>query len=40
MNVNTFITEAGHYHPHEPAPSVEHHFQEEVWKTMVATGRT
>ena len=40
MDVRTFITEAGHYHdPNEPAPRVEHHFQEEVWKTMVATGR-
>ena len=40
MNVRTFITEAGYYHnPNEPAPRVEHHFQEEVWKTMVATGR-
>ncbi len=40
MNVRTFITEAGHYHnPNEPAPRVEYHFQEEVWKTMVATGR-
>ena len=40
MNVRTFITEAGHYHnPGEPAPPVEHHFQEDVWKTMVATGR-
>ena len=40
MNVRTFITEAGHYrHPNEPAPPVEHHFQEAVWKTMVATGK-
>ena len=40
MNVTAFITEAGHYHdPTEPAPRVEHHFQEEVWKTMVATGK-
>jgi sugar phosphate isomerase/epimerase len=40
MDVRTFITEAGHYHnPSEPAPAVEYHFQEEVWKTMVATGR-
>ncbi len=40
MNVRTFITEAGHYHnPEEPAPRVEYHFQEEVWKTMVATGK-
>ena len=40
MNVSTFITEAGHYHdPNKPAPRVAYHFQEEVWKTMVATGR-
>lgn len=40
MGVRTFITEAGHYHdPDKPAPRVEHHFQEAVWKTMVATGK-
>ncbi len=40
MNVRTFITEAGHYYnPSEPAPPVEYHLQEEVWKMMVATGR-
>jgi sugar phosphate isomerase/epimerase len=40
MNVRRFITEAGHYrNPNEAAPRVEHHFQEAVWKTMVATGR-
>ncbi len=40
MNVRTFITEAGHYYnPAEPAPSVEYHFQQEVWDRMVATGR-
>ncbi|OHB78412.1 MAG: hypothetical protein A2Z25_22865, partial [Planctomycetes bacterium RBG_16_55_9] len=40
MNVRTFITEAGHYYaPDQPAPTVEYHFQEEVWKMMVATGR-
>jgi sugar phosphate isomerase/epimerase len=40
MDVRAFITEAGHYYaPDRPAPRVEHHFQEEVWKTMVATGR-
>ncbi len=39
MGVGTFITEAGHYHnPNEPAPPVEYHFQEKVWKAMVATG--
>lgn len=40
MNVRTFITEAGHYHdPHAPAPTVEHHFQEAVWKQTVETGQ-
>jgi len=40
MNVSTFITEAGHYYaPDQPAPRVEYHFQEEVWKMMVAMGR-
>jgi len=39
MDVRVFITEAGHYHSDAPAPPVEYHFQENVWKTMVATGR-
>jgi len=40
MGVRAFVTEAGHYyHPDEPAPRVEHHFQEEVWKAMLATGK-
>jgi len=39
MGVRRFITEAGHYHSDGPAPAVPHHFQEEVWKTMVATGK-
>jgi sugar phosphate isomerase/epimerase len=39
MGVNTFITEAGHYHPEGPAPRVAYHFQEEVWSQMVATGK-
>lgn len=40
MGVRTFITEAGHYHdPDSPAPPVEYHFQEDVWKMMVATGK-
>lgn len=40
MNVRTFITEAGHYHnPNEPAPAVEYHLQEGVWKMMLDTGR-
>ncbi len=40
MGVRTFVTEAGHYYnPDEPAPRVEYHYQEEVWRQMVATGR-
>jgi len=39
MGVRAFITEAGHYHAEGPAPRVPHHFQEEVWGMMVATGK-
>jgi len=39
MGVRAFITEAGHYHPPKPAPGVEHHYRQAVWKTMVATGK-
>jgi sugar phosphate isomerase/epimerase len=39
MGVGRFITEAGHYHPEEAAPRVPHHFQEDVWKMTVATGK-
>ena len=39
MGVQKLITEAGHYHSNGPEPPVPHHFQEEVWKTMVATGK-
>ncbi len=39
MDVHVLITEAGHYHSQEPAPRVAYHFQEEVWKTMVATAK-
>ena len=39
MGVRTFISEAGHYHAEGPAPRVPHHFQEEVWTMMVATGK-
>ena len=38
MGVRTFVTEAGHYQPEKPA-AVEYHFQESVWKQMVATGK-
>lgn len=39
MGVRTFITEAGHYHPEGPEPRVSFHWQEEVWRKMVATGK-
>jgi len=39
MGVKVFISEAGHYHSDEPAPRVPYHFQEEVWRQMVATGK-
>ncbi len=37
MGVRTFITEAGHYHPDGPAPTVAYYFREDVWKRTVAT---
>lgn len=39
MDVGMLITEAGHYRSNEPEPPVPHHFQEEVWNIMVATGK-
>ena len=39
MGVQKLVTEAGHFQSNEPEPPVPHHFQEEVWKTMVATGK-
>jgi len=39
MGVHTFITEAGHHHTKDPEPPVPLHYQEEVWKRMVATGK-
>lgn len=39
MNVHTFITEAGHYHSDKPEPRLPYHYQEDVWKSMVATGK-
>ena len=38
MGVRAFVTEAGHYEPEKPPP-VAYHFQEPVWKQMVATGK-
>ena len=39
MGVPQLVTEAGHFRSDEPEPHVPLHFQEEVWKTMVATGK-
>jgi sugar phosphate isomerase/epimerase len=39
MGVDQLVTEAGHYHPEGPAPQVEYHFRDDVWKTAVATGK-
>lgn len=40
MDVDTLITEAGHFHdPEKPEPPVPLHFQEAVWHQMVATGK-
>jgi sugar phosphate isomerase/epimerase len=39
MGVRTFITEAGHYRPEGPEPPVPYHWQEEVWRKMVTTGK-
>lgn len=39
MGVQQLITEAGHFHSDQPEPAVPHHFQEDVWRTMVATGK-
>lgn len=39
MGVHAFITEAGHYYTEGPAPRVPHDFQEDVWYTMIETGK-
>lgn len=39
MGVKTFVTEAGHYHSEKHVPAVAYHFQEEVWRRMVKTGK-
>ncbi|MBN1126690.1 MAG: sugar phosphate isomerase/epimerase, partial [Sedimentisphaerales bacterium] len=39
MKIPCLITEAGHYHPQGPAPAVPYHFQEDVWKQMIRTGK-
>ena len=38
MGVRTLVTEAGHYLADKPA-AVPYDFREDVWKTMVATGK-
>ena len=38
MGIRTLVTEAGHYLPDKPA-AVPYDFREDVWKTMVATGK-
>lgn len=30
MGIRVFVSEAGHYHPEGPAPSVAYHFQQQV----------
>ena len=39
MGVPALVTEAGHFQSDKPAPHVAQHFQEGVWKQMVATGK-
>lgn len=39
MGVRAFITEAGHYRPQGTEPPIPYHWQEEVWRKMVATGK-
>ena len=39
MGVRKLVTEAGHYEPPGAASALAYHFQPEVWKTMVATGK-
>lgn len=39
MGVHTFLSEMGHWHPEGPAPAVAYDWQDDVWKTAVATGK-
>lgn len=40
MGVRRFVTEAGHYiNPQTPAARVPYDWQEDVWRTMVSTGK-
>lgn len=37
MGVRTFVSEAGHYRPPGPAPAIPFDYQDEVWKSTIAT---
>lgn len=39
MGVRAFLSEMGHYHPEGPAPVLSYDWQDEVWRTAVATGK-
>ncbi len=39
MGVRKFISEAGHWRGTGPEPPVPHHWQEEVWRQMLVTGK-
>ena len=39
MGVRTYLSEMGHFQPPGPAPRVNYDWQDEVWKTAVATGK-
>ena len=39
MDVQTLITEAGHYYSGKPETGVPYDFREDVWKQMVATAK-
>jgi sugar phosphate isomerase/epimerase len=39
MDVDTLVTEAGHYNAAGPDPHVEYFMQEDVWHRTVATGK-
>lgn len=39
IGVRKFVTEAGHHRPEGPEPAIPYHWQEEVWRKMVARGK-
>lgn len=39
MGVKAFLSEMGHYQPAGPAPRIPFDWQDEVWKSTVATGK-